>query len=239
MLNSRSTRCLPVLDLAALPVYSRPIMSPEMGRCRMDDCKAVHAVCRTVLKLADQFVFPGEMEWLRELPNEQVRGVSFDAHFRLQEDVLDSQGGNSRTMIVVRFSEPGQPLQDEPWTIRIRGTWPRTDRLPDSSPWSAKAFRRRPRIRSKRKLAVPERRRGNMPVAPGDNDQNKKPAVPWGRHDNLWVTPSENDHDATIQALDMQAQIGLFLLAAELVPRHGPVRDDFAAYVRRHFRWRG
>lgn len=201
-------------------------MGPEMGhRRRLDDGNAVAAVVGTVLGLAADHVFPGEVEWLRDLHERRIEAASFDAHFRLQMDRLDWRTEEARTMIVVRFAPAGQPLPTEPWALRARGTWvARQDRLPDGSFFSSKRLRR-PDQRRRRKT---DRRSADEPLA-----------VPWGRHDNLWIWQATDDKDVEVQTADLKAQVALFLLQIGLVPSNGSVRDALIAYLRRTFRWRG
>jgi hypothetical protein len=180
-------------------------MGPEKGhRGRVDDWTAVTEVAATIFLVAQEYVFPGEPEFLKELPARSVKGASFDAYFRIQSDRLDWASDEERSMVVVRFARAGEPLTNDPWALRVRGTWPtRRDRLRDASPFSSKSLRRVIRT-----------------------DQLKV------THENLWVSES------TLHS-DLESQVALFLLQAELVPADGSVRDSLITHLRSEFRWRG
>jgi hypothetical protein len=53
-------------------------------RRRLDDGDAAAAVVGTVLRLAADHVFPGQVEWLRDLHERRIEAASFDANFRLR-----------------------------------------------------------------------------------------------------------------------------------------------------------
>src|SRR3989442_1281692 len=126
--------------------------------------------------------------------------------------------------VVVRFPARRQPLCQDPWTLRVRANWPdRGDRLADESPFSSKSLRddRRWQKRALERTA-PKREPG-----------------PWGTHENLWIMEPTSDQQRTTQAVDLEAQVGLFLVQIGLVPQGGPVRDALIVYLRHTFRWRG
>lgn len=174
-------------------------------------------------RLADEFVFPGCCEWLRELPDRRVHAVSFDAHFRIQEDRLDWRTDDSRSMIVVRFAEPDRPVPSDPWSLRVRGSWPdRRDRLPDASPFSSKAFRK------------DRRRKGGRSAAASSSNHS----VRWCRHENLWIADGQAREDVGRSDGDLVAQVSLFLLQTGLAAAEDEIRDEFVAYLRRTFKWR-
>jgi hypothetical protein len=178
-------------------------------RGRIDDQSAVKAVAAAVLALAREHVFPGKSEFLVEFPAHKVEATSFDAHLRIQTDRLDCQTNESRTMVVVRFAPPGQRLNDDPWSLRVRRNWPdRKDRLPDASRASSRGLRQ----------AVRRLKDGEFPE--------------WGRYEDLWLSESPS-------VPDLEAQIALFLLQVGLVPADDPVRDELLTYLRREFSWRG
>jgi hypothetical protein len=216
-------------------------------RGRLDDWPGVQAVATTIIMTAREFVFPGEVEWLRELGDRTVRAQSFDAYFRLQHDPLDWRAQNpvdwrpekSRTMIVVRFARAGQSLPDEPWSVRVRGDWPiRRDRLPDDSPFSSKSLRtgrgwKNRTIRRRRAAGSEQPIDSSIQRISGTHSK-----VPWGRHDSLWIAEVTERQDAD-QMIDLQAQVGLFLLQTDTVRNDGEVRDGLVEYLRSTFRWRG
>lgn len=189
-----------------------------------DDWTGIVKVARTILELAEKHVFPGEPELVREFPDLRVKTASFQAHFRLQSDRLDWRTEEERTMVVVRFSAGCQPLCQDPWTLRIRATWPnRGDRLPDESPFSSKSLRDDRRWQKKsRERTTPKREPG-----------------PWGTHENLWIIEPIGEQQRTTQAVDLEAQVALFLVQVGLVPWDGAVREALIVYLRRTFQWRG
>jgi len=201
---------------------------------KLDDWIGVQAVAATLIRSARGFVFPGEVEWRRELPDCTVRARSFDAYFRLQHDPLNWRTQNpvdwrpeeSRTMLVIRFAPADQPLADEPWSLRVRGEWPtRRDRLPDDSPFSSKSLRTgRGWKHRKMSRRVADRR---------------LPKVPWGRHDSLWIAEVKGRQAADNQFSDLEAQVGLFLLQTGSVLGDGEVRDHVVEYLRQTFSWLG
>ena len=222
-------------------------MGPELGHAsRLNDWQGVEEVVSTIIGTAREFVFPGEVEWILELGDRTVRALTFDAYFRLQEDALDWRTRNpddwspeeSRTMLVVRFTGPDQPLPDEPWSLRVRGDWPsRRDRLPDDSPFSSKSLRTGRGWKNRKKPKKSEAARRNTDDR--RSAENSKPKVPWGRHDSLWIAEVKEGRDAQNQFIDLQAQVGLFLLQTNSVPNDGEVRDRLVEYLRSTFRWRG
>ena len=206
---------------------SPPIVGPAMGHPgRLDDWHGVQAVVAAISDAARAFVFPGAVEWLpRELGDQTVRARSFDAYLRLQQDRLDWRTDESRTMVVAQFTPAGQPLPEDPWSLRVRVNWPgRKDRLPDASPFSSRSLRTGRRWKSRR-------RRRKAETHPR--------GVPWERHDTLWIAEPNPRFDSGTQTLDLEVQVGLFLLQTDSVPRDGEVRDRLVEYLRRTFRWRG
>src|SRR5438270_806243 len=119
-------------------------MGPEMGHCgRVEDWTGVTQVAATILALAQEYVFQGQAEFLKELPDRTVKAASFDACFRIQSDRLDPLSDEERSMVVVRFVAAGEPLHSDSWSLRVRGTWEtRRDRLPDRSPFSSRSLRK-------------------------------------------------------------------------------------------------
>jgi hypothetical protein len=216
------------LSIPDWPATLAPIVGPAMGHPERleDDWQGVQAIVAAISDAARAFVFPGEVEWLvRELGDRTIRARSFDAYFRLQQDRLDWRTDESRTMIVVRFTPAGQALPKDPWSFRVRVNWPdRKDRLPDASPFSSRSLRTGRKWKS--------RRRGRKA------DPHPR-GVPWERHDTLWIAEPNRRLDSETQTMDLEAQVGLFLLQTDSVPRDGVVRDRLVEYLRRTFRWRG
>jgi hypothetical protein len=68
---------------------------------------------------------------------------------------------------------------------------------------------------------------------------SREARVPWDRHDTLWITDAIGSPDAANQLIDLQAQVGLFLLQTKVVRRHGEVRDHLVEYLRGTLRWQG
>ena len=69
---------------AGLPVNwtVAPVMGPEMGQGRLGDTEAVASVVGMILTLVADHVFPGKVEWLRDLHERRIQAASFDANFR-------------------------------------------------------------------------------------------------------------------------------------------------------------
>jgi hypothetical protein len=202
-------------------------MGPDMGHQQpLSDGAAVQAIAETVFEVAAEYMFSGEAELLRELPDRRIRAKSFDAHFRLQADRPDWRSEHEQTMLVVLFAPAGKQIP-EPWSLWIRVSDPeRKDRLRDDSPFSSKWLRQGRNWRGK---------------GPGLRRRRESPEeyrIPWGRHDNLWIVEAATPKARADQMADIAAQVALFLLQARLAEPEGPVRDHLIDYLRR-FKWRG
>lgn len=109
----------------------------------MTDLEALRAAAVTTWDLARRFVFPGDDELLKDLPELTLDAASFRIEFRLQLDVLGWDSDQARTMIALRFAQAVQKVPESLWTLYIRGHWPeRTDRLPLTGPLNAKKLRK-------------------------------------------------------------------------------------------------
>jgi hypothetical protein len=193
-----------------------------MGQAvRLLDADAVRAIARVVLALADEHVFTGEGHWVvEELPDRTIKSASFDAHFRLQSDRVNWQTEEERTMVMVRFTAPGQPVGAATWSLWVRGVWPgRHERLPDASPFSSRKLRKR------------------TTRSTGQSNNTARP-IPWGDYEKVWLNQPLNRKEADDQVVDVRAQVALFLLQTNIVPTDSAVRDDLIAYLRKTFRWR-
>ena len=82
-----------------------------MGHQTRSDLEAVLAASERVVELAQQHVFPGEAEFLLDLPALALESPSFRVEFRLQLDALGWDNELARTMIALRFGPAGFPLQ--------------------------------------------------------------------------------------------------------------------------------
>jgi excisionase family DNA binding protein len=112
---------------------------------------AVQAGSATAWRLAEESVFPGESELIREQRDLTVEGQAFRIEFRLQQGILGLNCDHDRTMVALRVIPSGQATPECPWTLHVRGDWPeRMDRLPRHGPLSAKRLR---------KAVAPKRRR--------------------------------------------------------------------------------
>ena len=107
----------------------------------------------------------------------------------------------------------------------------------DDSPFSSKSLRTARGWKNRKKPKKSEAARRNTDDR--RSAENSKPKVPWGRHDSLWIAEVKEGRDAENQFIDLQAQVGLFLLQTDSVPNDGEVRDRLVEYLRSTFRWRG
>lgn len=199
---------------------------------RVTDAEAVKAVVASILAIAEESVFKGETEWLKELPSRTIAAESLDVYFRLQEDRLDWQTDGTRTMIVVRVARSGEVSGDQSWSLWVRVADPKRPRLAPESSVSSEAFRRS--WRKERRKADPDRTAG--PERPRDR---VPPDLPWTRHEDVWIHEATNARDEKNQREDLEAQVALFFLQTASVPAHGPVRDSLVQNLRRNFNWSG
>jgi hypothetical protein len=178
-----------------------------MGHQPGSDLKAVIAATETVWELVQQRVFPGEAEFLLELPELTIESSSFRLEFRLQQDRLGWDSDAERTMIPMRFGPARERLPDSPWTLYVRGDWPeRTDRFPRRGPL---------RVARLRKAFSPKRR-------PPDD-----PHSDVMRNDDLYVMERAPKEDTTAQICLFLLQTGLSDDAALFQWLSAYLTDDF------------
>ena len=160
-----------------------------MGHQTRSDLEAVFATAERVWDVAQRHIFPGEAEFLLDLPELALESSSFRVEFRLQQDALGWDNELQRTMIALRFGPAGMPLPDNPWTVYVHGDWrERTDRLPRRGPLRARRLR---------KALSPKRR------SPDDPHRDA------AKSDDLYLmqrTPTD----------DITAQVCIFVLQTEL-----------------------
>lgn len=189
------------------------------------DLDAVKAASEVALGLSHRWMFAGEVEFLRELPDSTIVGPSFRVEFRLQQDLLSPDLEVPRTMVAVRFfatdatvpavkcpSRRWTPApQSDPWTVFVRGDWQQRKRFAVTGQLS---------IRRMRKAFAPRRRVVS----------DRFPNLP--QSDDLHITPKTSLDDVT-------AQLVLFVMQTEMV-RHedGSLFLCLQHYVMRTYRFR-
>ncbi len=181
-----------------------------MGHAKPTDLALVLELASSVWRLLESDVFPGNEEFLRDLPDDLVPTArSFRVAVRLQRDEVGVNLDVARTMVALRFTPTGE-RSGLVWTLHVRGDWPqRTDRLPTSGLARASRVRR---------LMAPKRRTGS-PEEYALHD------------DDIFLM-------ATAPRADLTAQIILFLLQTEL-SAEAELLEWLEGYFRRHFKAAG
>lgn len=114
-----------------------------MGHPPLSDLETLKTGTATAWRLAEEAVFPGEAELVKDMWDLTVEGRCFRIEFRLQQDMLGLDCDHDRAMVAMRFVPAGLVTPAFPWTLHVRGDWPeRTDRLPRIGPLSARRLRK-------------------------------------------------------------------------------------------------